>query len=283
LDFDLLRIMHPSILELLAQYLVLGGMPKVVDTFVKTGDWEQVRQLQREIINAYDQDMSKHAPLQQVPRLREVWRSVPLQLAEENQKFTYGHIKSGARGRDYEYALLWLGDCGLVHKLNRLSKVEVPLKAYEDFTAFKVFLCDVGLLSRINDVPSSAILNRQVFGEFRGSLTEQFVLQEMLAATNYHPGYWSNVNSRTEIDFIVQDVVDGVFQAILIEVKSGVRLQSRSLSAFMDRHHSRNAVRFSQADHKISVVDYDDCTAGRILDLPLYCVSALGKALQAAR
>lgn len=246
-DWELISLFHNKLVEYLKIYYFVGGMPGVVMEYLDTKDFNRVRVVQQEILNAYDNDFSKHAPNKEVPRLRMVWRSVLVQLAKENKKFIYGMLKEGARAKEFEIALEWLQDAGLLYKVNRTKAGKMPLSAYEDFAAFKVFILDVGLLSAMGKLTSQIILDGDViFEEFKGALTEQYVFQQMKTHKDIDIYYWSADNSSGEIDFIVQK--EGVITPI--EVKSSENLQSKSLSAFIKRHPELKGLRFSMSEYK---------------------------------
>ena len=246
-DWELISLFHNKLVEYLKIYYFVGGMPGVVMEYLDTKDFNRVRVVQQEILNAYDNDFSKHAPNKEVPRLRMVWRSVLVQLAKENKKFIYGMLKEGARAKEFEIALEWLQDAGVLYKVNRTKAGKMPLSAYEDFAAFKVFILDVGLLSAMGKLTSQIILDGDViFEEFKGALTEQYVFQQMKTHKDIDIYYWSADNSSGEIDFIVQK--EGVITPI--EVKSSENLQSKSLSAFIKRHPELKGLRFSMSEYK---------------------------------
>jgi predicted AAA+ superfamily ATPase len=246
-DWELMSLFHNKLVEYLKIYYFVGGMPGVVMEYLDTKDFNRVRVVQQEILNAYDNDFSKYAPNKEVPRLRMVWRSVLAQLAKENKKFIYGMLKEGARAKEFEIALEWLQDAGLLYKVNRTKAGKMPLSAYEDFAAFKVFILDVGLLSAMGKLTSQIILDGDViFEEFKGALTEQYVFQQMKTHKDIDIYYWSADNSSGEIDFIVQK--EGVITPI--EVKSSENLQSKSLSAFIKRHPELKGLRFSMSEFK---------------------------------
>lgn len=196
-DWNMITAFRTKFEERLRQYYFVGGMPAVVSAFVKDGNPEKVRTIQKNIIDAYERDFSKHAPAIEVPRIRMVWNSIPSQLAKENKKFIYGAIKEGARAKDFELAIEWLKDAGLVHKVNRCKKALLPLKAYEDFSAFKMFLSDIGLMAAMSNVPAQSILDgNALFSDFKGALTEQYVLQQLEIDSSLSIYYWSADNSR---------------------------------------------------------------------------------------
>ena len=199
-DWSLITGFKSRFIELLKQYYYVGGMPEAVLSFSQKKDFKTVREIQKRILIAYEQDFSKHAPNEIVPRIRMLWNSIPAQLAKENRKFIYGIIRQGARAKDYELAMSWLIDCGLIHKVNNVTKPVIPLKAYEDFGAFKLFLVGVGLLAAMTDLDEKTLLQgNTVFEEFKGALTEQYVLQQLITRKGSGIYYWSPENARSEI------------------------------------------------------------------------------------
>jgi len=216
-DWILIKTFKEKFIHYLRQYYFIGGMPEAVHKFSLNNDFGEVREIQQNILQAYEQDFSKHAPKEIVPRIRMLWNSIPAQLAKENKKFIYGIIKKGARAKDYEMALIWLIDCGLIYKITRVTKPGIPLKAYEDLSAFKIFLVDIGLLAAMGNIDVKTLLaGNAVFEEFKGAITEQFVLQELMSAKEIDIYYWSSEKSSAEVDFIVQH--NGII--IPIEVKA---------------------------------------------------------------
>ena len=246
-QWDILEPFEADLQLLLKQYFVVGGMPEVVKTFAENADMQAVKSLQRGILDAYDRDFSKHAPIDEVPRLRMVWQSVGGQLAKENKKFIYGFLKEGARAKNFELAVEWLRDAGLVYKVNRTKKGQLPLSAYEDFSAFKLFMLDVGLLSAMSDVPMMALLNgNSIFTDYKGALTEQYVFQQLRLSAGNRIYYWSADNSQGEIDFLVQN--DD--RIIPIEVKAEENLQAKSLRYFVEKNQQLHGVRFSMSPYR---------------------------------
>ena len=246
-DWELISLLHPKLSECLKTYYFVGGMPGVVMEYINTKNFNRVRVVQQEILSAYDNDFSKHASNREVPRLRMVWRSVLAQLSKENKKFIYGMIKEGARAKDFELALEWLQDAGLLYKVNRTKSGKMPLSAYEDFSAFKIFLLDVGLLSAMGKLNVQTILNGDaIFEEFKGALTEQYVLQQLKTHKDIDIYYWSADNSSGELDFIIQR--DGLITPI--EVKAEENLQSKSLSAFIKKNQGLKGLRLSMAGYR---------------------------------
>ena len=266
-DWTLIKNFKAKYIQLLKQYYYIGGMPEAVLSFSKYSDFNEVRNIQKRILTAYEQDFSKHAPNEIVPRIRMLWNAIPAQLAKENKKFIYGVIKQGARAKDYELAMLWLIDCGLVHKVNRASKPAIPLKAYEDFSAFKLFMVDIGLLGAMVDIDVKTLLEGNiVFEEFKGALTEQFVLQQLVVNKEFATYYWSAENATAEIDFLVQYAG----QVVPIEVKAEENLQAKSLKTFYQKYKSLTAIRTSMSDFRKE--DW-------LTNLPLYAISELTRVI----
>ena len=233
--------------ELLRQYYFVGGMPEAVKTYVERGDIWEVRSIHSKIIDAYRNDMSKHAPKQQVQRINMVWNSIPSQLARDNKKFIYGALRKGARANDFEIAIQWLVDSGLVHKVHRISKPVVPLKFYEDMASFKLFLLDCGLLGALSETPPEQILiGDNVFEEYKGAFTENYVLQQLKSLPSTFVYYYSNDNSTLEIDFVVQHEA----HVIPIEVKAEENLRAKSLRQFVTDNAGLHGVRFSMSDYR---------------------------------
>lgn len=233
--------------ELLRQYYFVGGMPEAVKTYVERGDIWEVRSIHSKIIDAYRNDMSKHVPKQQVQRINMVWNSIPSQLARDNKKFIYGALRKGARANDFEIAIQWLVDSGLVHKVHRISKPIVPLKFYEDMASFKLFLLDCGLLGALSETPPEQILiGDNVFEEYKGAFTENYVLQQLKSLPRTFVYYYSNDNSTLEIDFVVQHEA----HVIPIEVKAEENLRAKSLRQFVTDNAGLHGVRFSMSDYR---------------------------------
>ena len=264
-DWGFIKTFRSKYIHLLKQYYYVGGMPEVVAFFTRKDDFYEVRAMQRRILTAYEQDFSKHAPNEIVPRIRMLWNAIPAQLAKENKKFVYGIIKHGARAKDYELAMSWLVDCGLIHKINRVNKPGMPLKAYEDFSAFKLFTVDVGLLAALADIDIKTLLNgNNLFEEFKGALTEQFILQQLITDKQLVVYYWSAENATAEIDFLVQ--YSG--KVIPIEVKAEENLKAKSLKVFYEKYRPSKAIRTSMSDFR---------QEGWLTNLPLYAISELRK------
>lgn len=259
-DFDMATAFKQDYIDLLKHYYYVGGMPEAVQAFADNRDFNEVREIQQRILEAYEQDFSKHAPNEAVPRIRMLWNSIPAQLAKENKKFIYGLIKEGARAKEYELAMLWLTDCGLVHKVHRVTTPRLPLKAYEDWKAFKLFLVDVGLLSCMVGLRQDVLLDgNELFKEFKGALTEQYVLQQLKTIKSLSIYYWAADRGTAEVDFVIDNGND----VIPVEVKAEVNLQAKSLKVYRDKFQPKLSIRTSMADYKKE--DW-------LLNLPLWAV-----------
>lgn len=246
-QWELMSSFEADLQGMLRQYFFVGGMPEAVKSFAEDGDMQTVRDIQKNILDAYDKDFSKHVPIAEVPRLRMVWNSICGQLSKENKKFIFGLLKEGARAKSFELAIEWLKDAGLVYKVNRTKKGLLPLSAYEDFSAFKLFLLDVGLLGAMCELPPSALLNKNsIFTDYKGALTEQFVFQQLRLNKCNKIFYWSAENSQGEIDFLVQNNDE----IIPIEVKAEENLQAKSLKCFIERNPSLHGVRLSMSSYR---------------------------------
>ncbi len=246
-DWTLITLFKEQLISLLRQYYYVGGMPEVVLSYIKEKNLERVRQLQNNILNAYDQDFSKHAPVPEVPRIRMVWNSIPAQLAKENKKFVYGLLKEGARAKEFELAIGWLVDCGLIYKIQRVKKAAVPLKIYEDFSAFKLYMLDCGLLGAMTYAPAAAMLvENKIFSEFKGMFSEQYVLQQLTALPSLPIYYWSSDRSDGELDFVLQSGTE----IYPVEVKAEENLHAKSLRSFVNQNPEWKGIRLSMSDYR---------------------------------
>lgn len=246
-DWETLKLLSPLCEELLRQYYFTGGMPEAVATYVQTQDIWSVRGIQEKILTAYRNDISKHAPTAQVQRINMVWKSIPSQLARDNKKFIYGAVRKGARANDFEVAIQWLIDAGLIHKVPRIRKAAVPLSFYEDFSAFKLFMLDCGLLGAMSQTPPEQILvSNNVFEEYKGAFSENFVLQQMLNIPRTFIYYYSNENSTMEIDFVVQHEA----AVIPIEVKAEENLRAKSLHQYVIDNPGLHGIRYSMSPYR---------------------------------
>lgn len=247
-----LNALNSQLIELLRQYYYVGGMPAVVFSYIEDNDIQKVRSLQNQILQDYEKDISKHASLKDIPKISMVWNSIPSQLAKENKKFIYGAIKSGSRAKDFENAIQWLINAGLVHKVNRVKKIEMPLKFYEDFDCFKLFINDLGLLGAMTEAPASEILiGNNSFSSYKGSFTEQYVAQQFYSSmvnagvSSNRLFYYTNENSTMEIDFVIQK--EKVYP---IEVKAEENLKAKSLSTVLKQNDFLTGIRFSMANYR---------------------------------
>ncbi len=253
--------------DYLKRYFIVGGMPRAVLHWIEKKDFNAVGGVQREILESYRNDFSKHAPKSMVPKIHHVWDSIPSQLAKENKKFVYGVAKEGARAREYEDALLWLKDSGIIRKVSLVSGGRLPLKAYEDLKAFKIYHLDIGLLRTMCEIEPSIIIDgEQVFSEFNGSLTEQFVLQELSVQKVSQSIYYWSEGSTSEVDFIFSRSN----MIVPVEAKAGLNVHAQSLKVFRGKYSPKVAVRTSLRDIKLDE---------GLLNLPLYELFNLGKIL----
>ena len=264
-DFQMVSSFKQTYIDALKHYYFVGGMPEAVQSFADNKDFNEVRDIQKRILAAYEQDFSKHAPHEIVPKIRMLWNSIPSQLAKENKKFIYGLVREGSRAKDYETALMWLSDCGLVHKVSRVNTAGIPLKAYEDLKAFKLFVVDVGLLGCMTGLRGSTLLDgNDLFVEFKGALTEQYVCQQLKTIEDLGVYYYTNDRGSCEIDF----VIDNGEQVIPVEVKAEINLQTKSLKTYRERFTPECSIRTSMADYKEE--DW-------LINLPLYAIEEVGK------
>lgn len=244
-DFEMQKVFKERIIDLLRRYCYVGGMPKAVLSFSQEQDYNLVRKIQRNILSDYESDFSKHIPPEQVERTRLLWNAIPSQLVKENKKCVYGKIKQGARAKDFEIALNWLIDSGLVHKVSRVTEPNMPLKAYEDVSAYKLFLLDVGLLGAMTDLDSRSLLeNDKLFNDYNGAITEQYVLQEFKTIGELPVFYWAS--NKAELDFLIQYQNN----IIPVEVKATINLQAKSLKSFRQKYEPKISVRTSLADYE---------------------------------
>jgi uncharacterized protein len=266
-DWSLITAFKTKYIELLKSYYYVGGMPEAVLAFSGNADLASVRDIQKRILTAYENDFSKHAPYEMVPRIRMLWNSIPAQLAKENKKFIYSHIKYGARAKEFELVMAWLLDSGLIHSVRRVSKPAIPLKAYEDPAAFKLFLVDTGLLAAMGDIDARTLLDgNDIFEEFKGALTEQYVQQQLKTKKDWGIYYWSASNGQSEIDFVLQ--IAG--KVVPVEVKAEENLKAKSLQVFADRFKPETSIRSSMTDYR---------KEKNLTNLPLYAVLALDKVI----
>ena len=262
-DFSIIDNFSDKFLFWLKNYYYIGGMPAVVDSFRRNKYYVKARQIQKDILRQYEQDFGKHVDAKNLPRIRMVWQSIPIQLAKENKKFFFGQIKKGARSSEFEIAIQWLMDSGLIYKVNRVNEPHMPLKAYINMSAYKLFILDIGLLGALSDLPAKTILEKdEIFVEFKGAFTEQYVLQQLICDTQYTPYYYGTDKSTFEQDFMIQ-MEDKI---VPIEVKAEGNIRSQSLKVYCEKYRPKKAVRFS-------TLKYMD--QGWMVNIPLYAVSTL--------
>ncbi|MDO4297931.1 MAG: ATP-binding protein [Lachnospiraceae bacterium] len=267
-DADMMQVFKTKYADYLKYYYYVGGMPEAVLEFVTNRDVKTVREVQNRLLYAYENDLSKHAPKEIVTRIRMLWNSIPTQLAKENKKFIYGLIREGARAREYEVAITWLMDVGLVYKINRVKKPDFPLRAYQDFSAFKLFIVDIGLLGAMSRLNARIILEgSRLFEEFKGALTEQYVLQQLIVNPENDIFYWSAENATSELDFLIQ--TDECI--VPLEVKAEENLQAKSLKVFVQKYGVKDAVRVSMSGFR----EQDWLT-----NFPLYNIGQLNRYLK---
>jgi hypothetical protein len=261
-DWQLITGLKDRFIDLLRLYYYIGGMPEAVQCYLDEKDVFKVREVQKRILDAYEQDFSKHAPANVVARIRMVWQSIPSQLARENRNFVYGSLRKGARAKDFELAIQWLKDCGLIDQVIRLAKPAIPLPAYAD-SGFKMFLLDVGLLGTMSSLDAQSLLKgNELFSEFKGALTEQYVAQQLRSESGLTPFYWSAERATAEVDFLFQQGME----LYPLEVKAEENLKAKSLKVYFDKFQPRLAIRSSMSDYRRE--DW-------LLNLPLYGLSRL--------
>ena len=264
-DYQMIAGFRQTYTDALKHYYFVGGMPEAVQSFAENKDFTEVRAVQQRILSAYEQDFSKHAPNEMVPKIRMLWNSIPSQLAKENKKFIYGLLRKGARAKEYETAIMWLSDCGLVHKVSRVNAAGIPLKAYEDLKAFKLFLVDVGLLGCMAGLHQRILLDgNDLFTEFKGALTEQYVCQQLKTIEDLGVYYYTNDRGSCEVDFIV----DTGERIIPVEVKAEMNLRAKSLKVYQEKFSPEVSVRTSMSDYK---------KEEWLINLPLYAIEQISK------
>ncbi len=262
-DYALISTFKGQFTEALKEYYFVGGMPEVVAAYSENSDFEEVRRLQNGLLMSYERDFSKHAPFEIVPRIKMVWDNIPSQLAKENKKFVYSAVRQGSRAKDFEMAIAWLENAGAVRKLTRINNASLPLRAFEDFNSFKLYLLDIGLLCAMNGVEARTIINgNELFSQYKGALTEQYVLQQLQNIESIRTHYWSPDSGVAEVDFVVQFGEE----VIPIEVKAEENLKAKSLKSYCDKYHPRLAVRTSMSDYR----EQENLT-----NIPLYAISTL--------
>lgn len=266
-DWDLVKIYKSRYINLLREYFFVGGMPEAVSSYISEKDFKAVRKIQNNILDAYEFDFSKHPPSGTASRIRMLWNSIPSQLAKENRKFVYGLIREGARAKEYESAIAWLADCGHVYRISRVTKPNIPLKAYEDLRSFKIYIVDIGLLTAMTSLDTGTLIEgNRLFTEFKGALTEQYVLQQLISNRDFVINYWSAERSTAEVDFLIQ----ANNRVIPIEVKAEENLKAKSLKAFKEKFNPEISVRTSMSDYR---------SQDWLVNVPLYAIGVLAEIL----
>lgn len=246
---DNIKTFKPKYVEWLKKYYYIGGMPEVVNNFIKNNDYQKARKIQENILSAYANDFSKHISSTGKLKIDLLWESIPNQLTQESKKFVYKKIKQGARADEFEEALSWLINCGLVYKINRITKPALPIRAYEDTKAFKLFILDVGLLCALSKLPARTLIDGdKIFTEFNGALAEQYVMQQLKTLEDIEIAYWISKSGNAEIDFVIQ--TDGY--VIPVEVKAKTNLQAKSLKVYREKFKPEISIRTSLADFEIN-------------------------------
>lgn len=264
-DYQMITSFKQKYIDALKTYYFVGGMPEVVQNFVLNKDYNEVRSIQKRIFLAYEQDFSKHAPNEIVPKIRMLWNNIPSQLVKENKKFIYGLVREGARAKDYETGIMWLSDCGLVHKVSRINAPNNPLKVYEDLKSFKLFVVDIGLLSCMVGLHQQVLLEKNdLFVEFKGALTEQYVCQQLKTIEDLGIYYYTNDRGSCEIDFII----DTGKQIIPVEVKAEINLKAKSLKTYQEKFTPKLSIRTAMTDFKKKET---------LINLPLYSIENIVK------
>ncbi|MDR1682330.1 MAG: ATP-binding protein [Candidatus Symbiothrix sp.] len=262
--FDLMPVFAEKFKEYLKYYFYVGGMPEAVAVFAENRDWKKSRAIQNKILKNYRNDFSKHAPKDILPRINMVWDSIPAQLAKQNKKFIYGVLKEGARAKEFEVAIQWLTDAGLLHKIHAITKPASPLVSYQDFSAFKLYHNDLGLLGAMSKLKAKILVEGDsIFEEFKGAQTEQYVFQQLLLKEDISINYYPFDNGRYELDFII-DNEDG--DLIPVEVKAGENLQAPSFKVYCERHNPHTALKTSLTNYK---------PESWMTNLPLYAINTL--------
>lgn len=262
-DWKLIQAFKGQYIDLLRHYYFIGGMPEVVKSFVQHGDFKEVRTIQKAILQSYDNDFSKHPPLDTVPRIKMVWNAIPSQLAKENRKFIFGAVKNGGRAKEFELAIMWLEDAGLIYKINRVSNPILTLGGFQDMSAFKLFLVDIGLLGAMSGLDAKTLIDgNEIFGQYKGALTEQYVLQQFKSIDETATYYWTPDVGVAEIDFLMQTAG----YVIPVEVKAEENLKAKSLRSFREKYRPKVSVRTSMSDYREELT---------LTNIPLYAISLI--------
>jgi predicted AAA+ superfamily ATPase len=263
LDWEMMKVFRDKLVSYLKMYFYVGGMPEVVREFSEGRDFRLARKIQNGILESYQQDFSKHIPVSHLQKVRQLWASIPSQLARENKKFIYKEVQKNATASTLSLSLEWLSNCGLIHKISRVSKPAQPLMGYANTGAFKLFLCDTGLLSAMSALDAKIILEGDaLFTEFKGALTEQYACQEMKLLDNAEIAYWANDGATAEVDFVLQLGS----RVMPVEVKAATNLKAKSLAVYREKFKPATEVRASLAEYK---------KTGNLIDVPLYALGEL--------
>lgn len=265
MDWELITAFREQYIDLLKQYYFVGGMPEVVASYVKEKDFVAVRSIQNDLLRSYDADFSKHPPLEIIPRIKMVWNSIPSQLAKENKKFIFNAVKPGGRAKDFELAIEWLKQAGLLYKITRINNGTLPIDGFEDPDAYKLFTLDVGLLGAQSGLDAKTMIDgNAIFTQYKGALTEQYVLQQLLYNEHIKIHYWTPNTGTAEVDFVVQ--LGG--KVIPIEVKAEENLKAKSLKSFNEKYAPELSIRTSMSNFRAEE---------NLTNLPLYAISVLSK------
>ncbi len=268
MEWDLITTFKDKYIDLLRLYYFVGGMPEVVSSYVDSGDFALVRSLQRDLLRSYDADFAKHPPLEIIPRLKMVWNNIPSQLAKENKKFVYNSLRQGARAKDFELSIEWLKEAGVIYKVGRINNPIIPLDGFADIDAFKLFVLDVGLLGAMSGLDVKSLINgNEVFTQYKGALTEQYVLQQLLCCDDIVVKYWSADSGVAEVDFVVQLAGN----VIPLEVKAEENLKAKSLKSYIAKYSPTMALRVSMSPYRKEV---------NLTNLPLYALCNLNKLIE---
>lgn len=262
---DMLKIFSDEIKNCLREYYYVGGMPEVVNDYITNKDYIQVREIQNTILKDYEEDFSKHIPPEQIMKVKQIWDNFTAQISRENKKFVFGALKQGARGSEYEEAINWLVNAGLLIKVNRVNTSKLPLSGYIDYNAFKIYFFDVGLLSAKNKLDAKTLLEKnKIFTEYKGALTEQYVLTELISNYDLTPFYYTSESKKYEIDFLIE--YDS--KVIPIEVKAEENIHAKSLKEFIEKNNTEINIRTSMLDYKVN---------DKIINIPLYSIGDFDK------
>ncbi len=249
---------YNKLVEIFKSYMICGGLPRVVTAFIEGEGMDAVEQILSDILNAYSADFIKYSDSRDIPRIHEIWRSVPAQLSRENRKFVFRTVREGARAREYENALNWLTLSGMIHKVYLTETPLMPLNFYEDTTAFKVYMADIALLRMLSGLPKEVILSPvEGFREFKGAMAENFVLNSLIAQGFESPHYWTLTKNKAEVDFLIPNKLD----VIPVEVKAETTISGKSFAVYNEKYNPQLRIRLSMLNIKKD---------GNLLNLPLF-------------